>query len=166
MSHHALELYDYNVWANKKVLDRLKELPLEIYKQEIQSVFPSISKTMSHIYITEYCWLDILNGKKMGEAMEFGNQLKEQIETKNIESIEKMFFDLSERYKLFFNNQEDMDQKFVLDNPYIRARETSFSEIILHVVNHGTYHRGNITAMLRQMGYKSVMMDYAFFWYS
>ena len=37
--------------------------------------------------------------------------------------------------------------------------------MILHVVNHGTYHRGNITAMLRQMGYASVPTDYGIYLY-
>lgn len=46
--HHALELYDYHVWANKKFFERLKELPKDIYDQEIQSVFSSISK---HLFI-------------------------------------------------------------------------------------------------------------------
>lgn len=38
--------------------------------------------------------------------------------------------------------------------------------MVLHVVNHGTYHRGNISAMLHQLGDSSVMTDYAFYWYS
>nr|WP_305586406.1 DinB family protein [Fictibacillus sp. WQ 8-8] len=38
--------------------------------------------------------------------------------------------------------------------------------MVLHVVNHGTYHRGNISAMLHQLGDSSVMNDYAFYWYS
>ncbi len=35
--------------------------------------------------------------------------------------------------------------------------------ILNHVVNHGTYHRGNVTAMLRQQGYAGVATDYLFF---
>ncbi len=54
----------------------------------------------------------------------------------------------------------------MLDNPWASLRETSLSEMILHVVNHGTYHRGNISAMLHQLGDSSVMTDYAFYWYS
>ncbi|WP_313897918.1 DinB family protein [Brevibacillus sp. FSL L8-0520] len=34
-----------------------------------------------------------------------------------------------------------------------------------HVVNHGTYHRGNIAAMLRQQGYAGVPTDYVFYLY-
>ncbi|MDF2647517.1 MAG: dinB [Paenibacillus sp.] len=59
-----------------------------------------------------------------------------------------------------------MEKRIMLDNPYTRLRDTSLSEMVLQVVNHGTYHRGNITAMLRQMGHASVMTEYALFWYS
>ncbi|MEH7531611.1 DinB family protein, partial [Priestia megaterium] len=31
--------------------------------------------------------------------------------------------------------------------------------------NHGTYHRGNITAMLRQLGHPGVMTDYVLYLY-
>lgn len=40
---------------------------------------------------------------------------------------------------------------------------TSAAELVPHVVNHGTYHRGNITAMLRQMGYASTSTDYGLY---
>ena len=43
--------------------------------------------------------------------------------------------------------------------------KTAAADMILHVVNHGTYHRGNITAMLRQMGYASVPTDYGIYLY-
>jgi uncharacterized damage-inducible protein DinB len=166
MTKTAIEMYDYHVWANKTMFNRLKEIPQDIYVKEIQSVFTSISKAMPHIYMTDHCWLDILSGKSMNEAMAFANQLKEKTETKTIEELETMYFELSERYKAFFNQQEDMEKVIVLDNPYAGIRETSFSEIVLQVVNHATYHRGNITAMLRQMGHASVMTEYALFWYS
>ncbi|MEK3724277.1 DinB family protein [Paenibacillus sp. FSL H8-0034] len=39
-------------------------------------------------------------------------------------------------------------------------------ELVQHVVNHGTYHRGNITAMLRQLGHKGVPTDYIFYLYA
>jgi uncharacterized damage-inducible protein DinB len=64
------------------------------------------------------------------------------------------------------SSQEDLEKRIELDNPYAGLRETSLAEIVLHVVNHGTYHRGNISAMLHQQGDASVMTDYAFYWYS
>ncbi|MDQ0896569.1 DinB family protein [Paenibacillus sp. V4I7] len=166
MTHPALEMYDYHVWANQTILNRLKELPQDVYNKEIQSVFPTISKAIAHIYLVDACWLDILSGKSMKEAMADSAPLTAGVESKGMEEMEKLYVQISERFKTLLNQQENMEKRIMLDNPYAGQRDTSLSEMVLQVVNHGTYHRGNITAMLRQMGYASVMTEYALFWYS
>ncbi|MGQ0439466.1 DinB family protein, partial [Bacillus sp. B-TM1] len=47
--------------------------------------------------------------------------------------------------------------------PFVGKLETSILELVQHVVNHGTYHRGNITAMIRQLGHSSTMMDFVLY---
>jgi len=163
MNHHALKMYDYHVWANGVIIDRLKELPQDIYHKEIQTGFTSVSKVLSHIYATDYTWLDIISGKSMKEALLYADQLREQVETKSIEEMEKIFLDVSKRYKELFNSQESVEKVIVVDNPYAGLLETSVFETVIHVVTHGSYHRGNIATMLRQMGHTSVMQDYGLY---
>lgn len=165
MSHYSLKLYDYHVWANPKIFDRLKELSKGIYEKEIQSVFPSISKVMAHIYVSDNIWLDFISGEKFDEVYASADQLREQMETKRIEEVETMFFDLSDRYKAFLDRQEDMETALVLETSFAGRLETRLSDLVQHVVNHGTYHRGNITAMLRQLGHPGVMTDYVLYLY-
>ncbi|MBX9966129.1 DinB family protein [Priestia aryabhattai] len=165
MSHHSLTLYDYHVWANQKTFDRLKELSEDIYEKEIQSVFPSISQVMAHMYVSDNLWLNFISGEKFDEASASADQWREQIETKRIEEVEMMFVDLSNRYKAFLNRQEDIETVFVLETSFAGRLETRLSDIVEHVVNHGTYHRGNITAMLRQMSHPGVMTDYILYLY-
>jgi uncharacterized damage-inducible protein DinB len=163
MTHPALKMYDYHVWANGVIIDRLKELPKDIYHKGIQSGFSSVSKVLSHIYLTDYAWFDIISGKSMNEAMTSTDQLREEVETKSIEEMKKIFLDLSERNKALLNSQEDIERLIEVDNPYAGLLETSISESVLHVVTHGSYHRGNIATMLRQMGHTSVMQDYGLY---
>jgi uncharacterized damage-inducible protein DinB len=77
--------------------------------------------------------------------------------------MKKIFLDLSKRYKELLNSQVDMEKAIVVDNPYAGLLETSVSELVLHVVTHGSYHRGNIATMLRQMGHTSKMQDYGLY---
>lgn len=63
------------------------------------------------------------------------------------------------------HNQSDLEQTILLDNPFAGIRQTRLSEIVLQVANHGSYHRGNVSTMLRQVGYASTMNDYSLFWY-
>ncbi|TCP29422.1 putative damage-inducible protein DinB [Scopulibacillus darangshiensis] len=164
--NYAIDMYGYNVWANKTIINRLKELPNDVYQKEITSVFPSVSSVLAHIYIADRGWLGVLSGKEMKEAFAMEDELRERTEKMGIEEMETMFNDLSEQYKAFLEQNNDLDKKTILNNTWTGKRETSLSEIVLHVVNHGTYHRGNITAMLRQMGHASVMTDYGLYWYS
>lgn len=99
----------------------------------------------------------------MKEALAYAEQLKEQVETKSIEEMKKTILELSERYKELLNSQENIEKVIVVDNPYAGLLETSVSETVLHVVTHGSYHRGNIATMLRQMGHTSVMQDYGLY---
>lgn len=80
--------------------------------------------------------------------------------------MKEIFQDLSERNKALLNSQEDIDKVIVVNNPYAGVLETSISESVLHVVTHGSYHRGNIATMLRQMGQTSVMQDFGLYLYS
>ncbi|MFY0780480.1 DinB family protein [Peribacillus simplex] len=162
----VLKMYNYHVWANGVIIDRLKELPQHIYHKDIQSGFSSVSKVLSHIYLTDYAWFDIISGNSMNEAMASSDQLREVVEKKSIEEMKKILLDLSERNKALLNSQEDMDKVIVVDNPYAGLLETSISESVLHVVTHGSYHRGNIATMLRQMGHTSVMQDFGLYLYS
>ncbi|MET1180890.1 DinB family protein [Peribacillus simplex] len=166
MVNHVENLYNYHVWANQRIIDHLKTLSPEKYQKEMKSVFSSVSKVLSHIYLVDYGWLNILEGQNMSEAMQSSLQLQEKIEKLPIEDLEMEFHTLSTRFISFLKSQEDIEKRIMLDNPWASLRETSLSEMILHVVNHGTYHRGNISAMLHQLGASSVMTDYAFYWYS
>lgn len=105
LSDRLLQLYEYNVWTNKQICNRLKELPKDVYRQEVKSVFSSISNALAHIYLSNLGWIEVY------------------------------------------------------------LMKTSVSELMPHVVNHGTYHRGNITVMLRQIGYASITTDYGLYLY-
>ena len=161
----VLEMYNYHAWANGVIIDRLNELPEHVYHKEIQSGFSSVSKVLSHIYLTDYAWFDIISGISMNEAMASSSELKEEVEKKSIEEMKKTFMDLYERNKALLSTV-DMEKIMVVDNPYAGSLETTISESVLHVVTHGSYHRGNIATMLRQMGHTSVMQDFGLYLYT
>ncbi len=74
-----------------------------------------------------------------------------------------MFENMANQYKDFLITIQDVNAVFVIENPYVGKLETSILELVQHVVNHGTYHRGNITAMIRRLGHSSTMMDFVLY---
>jgi uncharacterized damage-inducible protein DinB len=77
--HHAIQLYDYHVWANNKFFGRLNELPQEIYDRELQSIFSSIAETLVHIYTADTLWLGVMHEKSINEAFIAQTQEKKRI---------------------------------------------------------------------------------------
>ncbi|MGG0188463.1 DinB family protein [Bacillus rhizoplanae] len=166
MKHPALQTYDYHVWANKRLFEHLKTLPTDVWSTEVQSVFPSISQTFVHMYITDTIWLHTLSDKTFDEVKASAIQLSEKIKGTSMEEMEQLFLNSSEDYQAFFAHQENLDKTVSPKHPQFGQLETNIFELIQHVVNHGTYHRGNITAMLRQLGYTGTPTDYIFYLYA
>ncbi|MEL5961319.1 DinB family protein, partial [Streptomyces sp. CLV115] len=81
------------------------------------------------------------------------------------EEFTKSYEELASQFEEWINSQTDFEQKINLKNPWLGSRETAYSEILFHVANHGTYHRGNITTMLRQQSYALAMNDLSLYWY-
>ncbi|HDR4423497.1 TPA: DinB family protein [Bacillus cereus] len=165
MKEYMLKQVDYHAWANIRLFNRLKELPNyeTIINEQIKSVFPSIKDTFAHIYITDQVWLHILHGKSMDEAIQDRESLRTEIENKSLHELEEMFENMAKQYIEFLITIQDVNAVFVIENPYVGKLETSILELVQHVVNHGTYHRGNITAMIRQLGHSSTMTDFVLY---
>lgn len=163
--NHAKNMYAYHVWANKVLLERTKELPSNVLYEEVSSSYPNVAQTFSHIYVVDVMWLNVFKGMDMQGALQASMAHLERTKSYSADEFVKSFEELASQYEEWFNSQKDLESKIELNNPWSGTRETAYSEILLHVANHGTYHRGNITTMLRQLGYASTMNDYCLYWY-
>ncbi|OKP87426.1 damage-inducible protein DinB [Paenibacillus sp. P3E] len=162
--NHPLQMFNYHTWANQTILGRIKELPSSVLSQEVNSSFPTVAHALSHIYAVDTMWYLVVTGTGMPEALQATIPLNKNL-LHAVDEYSQLFAQLAEQYSEWFQNQSDLEQTILLDNPFARIRQTRLSEIVLHLVNHGTYHRGNISTMLRQLGHASTMNDYALFWY-
>lgn len=163
MTHRALKHLDYHNWANQRVLSHLKSLPEELFTREIQSVFQSVSEVVTHMCVADALWLKVISGAAYEEAKETGMRLKEMLKGKKIDDFVCIFQDTALQYETFFENLEHPDGEITIAHPAFGEIKTPVSELLHHVVNHGTYHRGNISAMLRQMGKAGVPTDYVYY---
>lgn len=163
MRHDTLKHFEYHKWANQKVFEHLKNLPEELFTQEIKSVFSSISEVVIHMCVADAMWLKVLSGGSFEQSKNLAIQLNQELRGKGIEGITAFFEDTAIQYQTFFESLEDLDADITVEHPSFGRMKTSYSELMNHVINHGTYHRGNISAMLRQLGHASVPTDYVFY---
>lgn len=165
MNNQTLQLYDYHRWANTRVVNHLKKLPDEVYTREIESVFSSIQEVIIHVYQTDGMWLSVMRGDSLGETMEKISQHRQKSTRKDIYDMQYLYSQMTKQYKVFFAEQGDLEKIITIEHPKFGKMETAISAMVTHVVNHGTYHRGNITAMLRQQGHAGIPTDYIFYLY-
>ncbi|WAH36261.1 DinB family protein [Alicyclobacillus dauci] len=160
----TIELYQYHVWANESVFKHLSNLPKDVYRKPVQSVFPTIGDTLAHIYIVDNVWLTAMSG-----AMENFSSLlpswQEEVKDATFERFYEIFSKLASRYELFLTGETDLDAIAEYSHPTYGTLRARYKDIVQHVVNHGTYHRGNISAILRQLGYTGASTDYVFYLY-
>ncbi|MDE3840120.1 damage-inducible protein DinB [Bacillus methanolicus] len=141
---------DYHYWATNKLLDHLETLPEEILSKEIPSVFPSILKTLEHLYAVESMWIQRIQGQNLSALPEITFQ--------NVPQAREAFSEVHSQYLAAGNAEEN--KRIYYQNTKGQTFCNQLWDIFIHIVNHGTYHRGNITAMLRQLGERGISTDY------
>ncbi|MFF2483761.1 DinB family protein [Paenibacillus sp. NPDC058071] len=163
MNQQSHQLYEYHVWANDQLFTHLEQLPKEVFHAELTSVFPSVSKTLGHIYIFEQLYMQVLENVPNEVIFPKIPGWTEEAQGKSVDEMRQLFASVTEQFRDLLRRTPDPDKAMTIEHPRYGRLDTSFSDILQHVVNHGTYHRGNVTAMLRQQGYPGVPTDYIFF---
>ncbi|MDB4415043.1 hypothetical protein N9272_01485 [bacterium] len=149
MKNHWINILKYNLWANQATVDLLNQYDEDIITRSVINSFPSIELTMKHIWIAEKIWLTRLKGKSDIILPEFKGTIKEtfQIGMKISEAFLKF---IENKDELFFNSRcEFQDTKG--DNYSLPTKQ-----IIHHIMNHSTYHRGQITTLGRQADFGEI----------
>lgn len=149
MKEHLLELLDYHFWATRKILEHLAKLPSHVYQETLISVFPSISHVVKHLFDVDQTWYSRLNGDY-------------QRADHDLDSIPNALtaFDILHNEIAGYVRTHDAQSVVHYRNSKGEEFANRLEEIVHHLVNHGTYHRGNIAAMLRQLGQTGVSTDY------
>lgn len=145
----------YTAWATKRLLDfAATDVPPEQIAQEIANSHGGILKTFQHIYYADRVWLSRMEGAPAAFAdPEPGPSLAE---------LNERWFPILKRFESWAAVQ---DPARVVDYKNLKgdAFSKSVQQIVLHVVNHGTYHRGQIAAMLRQLGHVPPYTDLIYY---
>ncbi|MBO9599241.1 MAG: damage-inducible protein DinB [Cohnella sp.] len=163
MPHQAHRLYDYHVWANDRLFAHLEQLPKEAFQAEVTSVFPTVSHVLGHLYLFDRLYLSVLAEVPNEEIFPKMQSWTEEAQGRTVDEMRTLFADVAEQYRDLLRRTPDPDKEMTIEHPRYGRLDTRFSEILQHVVNHGTYHRGNVAAMLRQQGHAGVPTDYMFY---
>jgi len=152
MKQRYLDYALYNIWANNRLINDLLKLDDELLTQKLVGSFPTIRETLLHIWYAEIGWLSRLNenGWNADKVTSFSDSNKVLFAEwqKTSEDFKKFVVDVD------LENEIQFTQKGI-------AYSIPSREIIQTVMNHGSYHRGQVVMMMRQLGVDEIMQtDY------
>lgn len=153
------QLYDYNSWANQRSLSAAEKLVVEKFTRPMGSSFSSVRDTLAHIYGAEWIWLERFQGHSP-TALPNANQFPD------LQTLRETWMELDQRLLAFVRGvtQADLDREMEYRTLKFGMYKNPLWQSMLHLVNHGTYHRGQITTMLRQLGAQPILLDLMHFY--
>lgn len=148
MKSLLINYQQYNHWANEKMCKYLEGVDEQNIPATEREEFETIKNIILHIANTEQTWLGRLSGKIIPNMYNLDT-------SKSFPDICKSIRKNSDEFIAFLYEKDD--SFFLLSTEYINLKGATFSqnnaEIILHSMNHSTFHRGQVMSMLRHVGY-------------
>ncbi len=151
MKELLVQFAAYNIWASQKLIDLILSLPEEKQLAEVPSSFNSLYKTVLHMWDTESAWWQRmkLHEKIIVPSENFNGTMKD---------VTNGLMQQSVQWHDWVSNASEnaLDHVFQYQNSKKEQFKQPVFQMILHVFNHGTYHRGQVVNILRQLGIEKV----------
>ena len=148
---------EYNFWVNQQFVKWLTPKSDDLLHKEVPSSFSTILKTLNHIWATEEYWYSII-----AETTEFDRR-------ENVELVTtEVFNGLLNRSSLLVGlvkslTLEELSKNIKIISPWFQCDLPRY-EYLMQVINHGTYHRGQIVTIGRNIGITDASnTDYNFY---
>ena len=153
-AQEMLALYEFNAWANRRMLGAVAAIKQEDFLRPMGSSFGSLRDTAAHIYGAEFVWLERFQGRSP-------SSLPDATEYQDVASLQAKWEELEARLLGFVGSLTNEDLNRVLEYKTLKFGDyrNPLWQSMQHVVNHGTYHRGQVTTLLRQLGAQPVLTD-------
>ena len=152
-------LFDYNSWANQRSLEAASQLSDEHFIKPLGSSFPSVRDTLAHICGAEWVWLERCHGRSPASIPDIS-------QVRSMAALREHWKPQAERLLIFIRGltQDDLDRVMEYRTFNFGVYKNSMWQSLQHLANHGTYHRGQITTLLRQLGTKPILTDLLHFY--
>jgi uncharacterized damage-inducible protein DinB len=149
------QFYDYNRWADRRILTMASILASDDFIRPMGNSFSSVRDTLTHILSAEWIWLERWQGRSTKALLDAAT-------FPTVQSLES-------RWEVVEHDQTQFmealaPQRLGQELAYINQKGQHYSyplwQQMVHVVNHSSYHRGQVTTLLRQLGAEAVSTDF------
>jgi uncharacterized damage-inducible protein DinB len=149
------KLFAYGRWAKAQTLGSLEALNAEELVRPVGGSFGSVLGTLVHLYGADWVWLERWHGKSP-------RALPGAQEVASLDALREKWKPVEDGMRIFAESltAERMAEPLT----YVNFKGNTFTyplgETLVHIANHGTYHRGQVATLLRQLGKTPVSTDY------
>jgi uncharacterized damage-inducible protein DinB len=147
-------LFQYNAWADRRLLDACAALTNEQFTRNLGSSFSSVRDTVAHLYGAEFVWNERIQGRSPTSLVSGAGFPDLASVRAKLEEMDQFYIDYVSKL-----TQQDLDR--IMRYKTFSGEEFSnpLWQSLHQLTNHASYHRGQIVTMLRQLGVKPVSTD-------
>ena len=148
------DLYAYSVWANARTFDAVAALPAGVAEAPVVSSFPSIRATLAHLVASEWVWLRRWLGENPSEAPAWARDT-------DVAGLRLALTAVESERLAYLSRLTATDLTRILSYRSLAGEPHAdpLAGLLRHVVNHSSYHRGQVTTLLRQAGHPATDTD-------
>jgi uncharacterized damage-inducible protein DinB len=149
------EMFEHNYWARNRQLRACAALTPEQFVQPLGGSFPSIRDTSVHLLAVEWLWLERWRGRDVRSLLSAGDY-------PTVEAVTERWRDVEGQMRSFLDALDEAALERVVPVISTRGEEWRYPlwRMLLHVVDHQNYHRGQITTQLRLLGVTPPRVDF------
>jgi uncharacterized damage-inducible protein DinB len=155
----AKELLSYNTWANTQLVDVVSRLDQSQFSRNLGGSYPSVQATLTHMVWAEWLWLERWQDRSPKE-------LFEPAEFPTVSDIRARWQPVRVGQEAFVASlaPDQLQRVGRYTNRKGEVWEYALWRQIYHLVSHSTYHRGQVSNMLRLLDTQPVPTDFLVFW--
>ena len=141
------DLFDYNRWANQRMIDVVATLSDEQFTRDLKSSFPSVRETLVHMLSADWVWLS----RWLGSSP---SAFPTDWDVSTLAAIRARWAELEQQRSEFLDGltPDALTRELAYRNIKGEPFSNPLGHLLRHVINHSTYHRGQLTTMVRQLG--------------
>ena len=147
----------YTGWASRRLLDAVGQLSEEQRSKPMQVSHESMQGTLGHIHFADRIWYS--------RTVDQSVPVPPMADLCTWEALTGDWQELQKKWETWADSLTDADMERVASYKFTDGRtgSTPVSQIVMHLVNHATLHRGQVVGMLRQVGVKPPATDFIFY---
>jgi len=150
------DLFAFGRWANDKICEAVAQLDDAEFRSEAGGSFGSVRATLLHMFGADWVWLERFHGRSPRSMPEPSDPVA------SLAQVRAKWEPIQDQLRSFVTRLTpgDLAQSLTYTSFAGEPFQRLVSDALVHLVNHGTYHRGQVVTLLRQLGKPAPSTDY------